>query len=137
VSTGYIGYGHSFSYSVDDGATWTDFGQVVDVDGVHSGSVPKVDITNTDSASATREYVPGLFDGTNPTFKVIHTSDLLQEISALHVARTLLRFRVILSSGFESYFDGWIMEVRTTSPLADRVMSDITIAITGVLSQIA
>jgi hypothetical protein len=127
-SYGILGAGGKLQYSTLPVSVYNDIAGVVHIGGPDA-TVTDVDISNLQSASVAKEYIPGMYDG--GTVEVDINYDHLQWSTLYSLYRTLVGFKILFSDGSNWTFNGYINHFNTDIPLDEQVTSPIGIKVTG------
>jgi len=128
ASDGMKGFGTTIKYAAVGVTPDTLIAQVMDVSGP-SIAVDDVEITNNDSPSEYKEYVPGLKDGGEVSFDIIYEESQCSTLYGL--VGTKKDWRITKPDNSYIGFTGYIKGLGDETPMNDAVKNSITIKITG------
>lgn len=125
-----IGYGTTLGYATTQGGSYTAITLVTDL------NKPKVSVTDVNvssllSTSAAKEFIPGMIEGGEPSFKLLF--DKTQEAALYALLRTTYWWKITLAdSGSTWVWQGHIKEFGGDAvPMDDKVETSVTIKVTG------
>lgn len=127
-----LGYGSVFAVSTDNGATFTDLGEVNNIT-PPSSTIDMVDATHMQSPNSDREFIIGLNDPGEASFDMNFVpgspSDLLiQEIKA---ARARIKCRITFPNAVSWTFSGLLMTYEPAVPTDDKMTATVTFKVSG------
>lgn len=135
-STAIAGRGTALQRS-PDGSTYTTVAEVKKVS--QSGSKADMDdITNMDSASAWREYLPTLLDGGEVSFDCLWYpgSSIQSQLRTDFQAQSLLYWKILLSNATNGIsFQGYVVQVDGDWPVDKAVTKSFKLKITGPVTE--
>jgi len=118
-----------------DGVSYTKFAEVLKVD--NSGmKADLADVTNMDSPTAFREYLPTLLDAGEVKFdtNLINTDAIQNDLMTDFTNQTLLFWRIQLPNTRGKWeFQGYVTGVDTSLEVAKQAQRAITLKITGAI----
>jgi len=116
-----------------DGATYTKIGEAIKID--NSGmKADLADVTNMDSPSSFKEYLPTLLDGGEVKIdcNFVNTDAIQNDLMNDFTGQTLLYWRVQLPSARGKFeFQGYITGLDTSLDVPKQATRAVTIKITG------
>lgn len=101
---------------------------VYDVDGPQ-GTVDDINVSSLQSASAAKEFLPGMFDG--GTVQLECRYDHIQWGTLYGTYRVMQAWRILYNDGSKWDFNGYINSMSPKMPLEDEVGSPFSIKISG------
>jgi hypothetical protein len=128
-STAFIGLGTTIGFSTTQGGSYTNLAEVYDLKGPGL-SVTDVDITNNNSPSYFKEFIPGLIDAGKVSGKLIFTSGGLSTLFAL-IGQTSYYWRVTFPEGSIFAFYGFLCKLEMDEKTGDKIEADFEIKLTG------
>jgi predicted secreted protein len=127
TSSGEIGYGLVLAYS-NDNITYTPVAQVVDVKGPGI-KVTAAEISNNDSPSGAKEFVPGMSDFGDITFNCIYKAAIMTALRSL--LRLTKYWRITYADTHTEVGQGFITALEKAAPLDKEETLDMTVKGTG------
>lgn len=117
------GYGSQlyFNPSAAAPANFTKIAQSVDLKGPKPES-GKINITNNDSPSNSKEYLPGMFEPGDVDFKIIHTPAQGAALDALRQSQQIVWWAMIFPDGSGWKWTGWVASVEDEGKTEDGVI---------------
>jgi hypothetical protein len=116
-----------------DGTTYTKYAEVVKID--NSGmKADMADVTNMDSTSSFKEYLPTLLDAGEVKLDLnfINTDAIQNDLMDDFTNQTLLFWRIQLPATRGKFeFQGYVTQVDTALEITKQAMRTVTVKITG------
>lgn len=123
-----IGYGSLLKISIAD--VYTTIGEQIDVTppGV---SVDSIDASHEGSASAHREFIPGLADAGEISFELHYVPTGTAEEQLYDMLRTTQLCRSVFPSGAYASYSAFITSMEPETPIDDKMVMAVTMKVTG------
>jgi hypothetical protein len=121
MSTATVGYGSQLLYSTTEEGSYSAIAQTVDLAGPEP-EIGEVNITNNDSANATKEYLPGMIEPGEMEFEVIYKKDACNTLYTMFSGRTVYWFKLAYPDGSYWIFPGFLNSFGTEAPTEDEAI---------------
>ena len=124
-----LGFGSNLAYSTD-GTSYTDIAQTVDLEGP-SPEVGDVNVTNNDSPSNTKEYVPGMIEPGEQEFTVVYSKTVCAALYGMFGTGVIYFWRETYPDGSKWEYKGYLKSFGTEAPTEDgAIMNTVSIKLT-------
>lgn len=127
ATDGRIGYQTFLAFS-PDGAAYTTLAQLIDCKGAEP-AVDDVEVSNCDSPSACKEFIPGLEDPGEITANFVYKKTIVTAIRALR--RVSGFWRITIGDGSTWVCAGYVKRMGHGQPLEDKQTVDLTAKLSG------
>ena len=88
-----------------------------------------VEISNHDSASIRKEFMPGWMGATDPTAKWIYNKTDFATLQGFANSGVSYGWQIVYPDGANQPFRGYVKDCGVTAPLKDKMESDVTIKV--------
>lgn len=141
MTSGVVGFGTQVKRGNGAGTaeTFTAIAQIIgDVEGP-TLELSTVEATSHSSTSNYREYLANLVEPGEISFKIAYIVDDAQHegLQTDLTSRVTRNFRVEWPDGYEVGFAGLVTKFSKSAPMEDMLTMDVTIKITGVITEVA
>lgn len=130
--------GEGVSLKRGNGASPEVFASIAEINSVNLSGLSKntIDVTTFDSASGYKEFITGFKDSGELTFNMNFTPVNFEQIKIDFEAKAKKNYRIILADTAATQFDfaANVIGLTLAIPLEDKIVSDVTMKITGVIN---
>lgn len=132
-------HGHGTALTVNDGTSTTTIGNIISVTGPDEARDP-IDISTMESASKSREFIPGMLDAGEASFELNYdgtaagTADALKTLKTATAQTWTITFNDAGAGETDSSWAsaGFITGLGFASPFDDKATQTVTLKFTGV-----
>jgi hypothetical protein len=130
ADTPVIGYGSKLRIETSPGV-FAEIARVQDIDGADQKG-NSVDVTSLDSPDNREEKIPGMINPGTMKFGVVYGKTEYARLLANFML--LKNFQYELTDGSMEEFQGFIVSMGKKAPVKDKIMAEIELEITGVIT---
>lgn len=133
-----IGYGLTYGIEATaGGGTYVALAEVFDCTPPNV-TVDQVEATHYGSAGRSREYIPALNDNGEASLSMNYVPGSVSDlrILALKTAGTVLAHKITFPNGVYITYQAFVIGYETAIPLDDRMTANVTVKITGAVTQV-
>lgn len=125
--------GHGTVFERWDGTTFVAVAEVFDINGPGM-SRDVIEVTNYDSPNKWREKIAGLRDAGEVSFTLNFLATSYTVFRDDFDSDDSVQYKITLPGGFNLTFNGFVTDLPLTVPVGDRVTMDVTIEISGAIT---